>query len=87
MLTHIFIFSFCRYEAVFYGALALVLMGWILVECAILSSTENQESPCYVENLDDKLGGSKDGRSLELSHLRIPLTFVSYFDVILYGTV
>lgn len=69
------------YESVFYCGLALVLMGWILVECAILSSGKNQ-----VENLDDELGGRRDERSLKLSHLRVPLTFLVLFNIAFFGT-
>ncbi|XP_020110509.1 GPI ethanolamine phosphate transferase 1 isoform X1 [Ananas comosus] len=69
------------YEAVFYSAFALVLMGWILVECAYLySSGERGSSLGYSEV------GSADERCLQLSDLRIPLIFMVLFNVAFFGT-
>ncbi|XP_020587564.1 GPI ethanolamine phosphate transferase 1 isoform X2 [Phalaenopsis equestris] len=61
------------YEAVFYSALALVLMGWILVECTLLSLSMGKKSP-FIGNLEDKLISQHD-TFLILSHIRIPLAF------------
>nr|CAD1825303.1 unnamed protein product [Ananas comosus var. bracteatus] len=69
------------YEAVFYSAFALVLMGWILVECTYLySSGERGSSLGYSEV------GSADERCLQLSDLRIPLIFMVLFNVAFFGT-
>lgn len=74
------------YEAVFYCALTLVLMGWILVECAILYSSENSVSQPFLETLDDKPSGRDGERFLQLSHLRVPLTFMVLFNIAFFGT-
>ncbi|KAJ4765331.1 GPI ethanolamine phosphate transferase 1 [Rhynchospora pubera] len=69
------------YEAVFYGAFALVLAGWILVESAFNYSKEKGSS--------SRLGtlvGDTDERYLELSDLRIPLIFMVLFNVAFFGT-
>ncbi|PKA57925.1 phosphatidylinositol glycan, class N [Apostasia shenzhenica] len=73
------------YEAIFYSAFALVLMGWILVECATLYFTEIKVTPVIV-NLEDNLISSHGEGSLNLSHIRIPLTFMVLFNVAFFGT-
>lgn len=63
-----------RYEAVFYGALSLALMAWILFENALLYiSKSNPSRTSCTENiiLED------ENRCLQLSDMRIPLVFVS----------
>ncbi|KAL0922249.1 hypothetical protein M5K25_006220 [Dendrobium thyrsiflorum] len=73
------------YEAVFYSALALVLMGWILVECTIMCMTKGKESP-FIANLEDKLISRHDESTLNLSHIRVPLAFMVLFNVAFFGT-
>ncbi|WOK96386.1 GPI ethanolamine phosphate transferase 1 [Canna indica] len=73
------------YEAVFYSAFALVLMGWMLLECANLYSAEYQGS-LHVRNLEDNLSGDDKARSLQLSDLRIPLIFMVLFNIAFFGT-
>lgn len=73
------------YEAVFYSALALVLMGWIFVECSILCLPKGKEFP-FNGNLEDKLISQHDESSLNLSHIRIPLAFMVLFNVSFFGT-
>ncbi|KAK8955909.1 hypothetical protein KSP40_PGU005163 [Platanthera guangdongensis] len=71
------------YEAVFYSALALVLMGWILVECTILCVTKSKES---LGNLEEKLITRQHESYLDLSHIRIPMAFMVLFNVAFFGT-
>ncbi|XP_020676240.1 GPI ethanolamine phosphate transferase 1 isoform X2 [Dendrobium catenatum] len=73
------------YEAVFYSALALVLMGWILVECTIMCVTKGKESP-FIANLEDKLISRHEESTLNLSHIRVPLAFMVLFNVAFFGT-
>lgn len=74
------------YEAIFYSALGIVLMGWILVECAILYMTKDKRSLFYIEDPEDIVVGSSEGRCLQLSDIRIPLTFMVLFNVAFFGT-
>ncbi|URE33789.1 Phosphatidylinositolglycan class N (PIG-N) [Musa troglodytarum] len=75
-----------QYEAVFYSAFALVLMGWILLECVNLYSAEYQ-GPLHVRNLEDNpTGGGYNARSLQLSDIRIPLFFMVLFNIAFFGT-
>ncbi|XP_064941285.1 GPI ethanolamine phosphate transferase 1-like isoform X2 [Musa acuminata AAA Group] len=74
------------YEAVFYSALALVLMGWILLECVNLYSAECQ-GPLHVRNLEDNpTDGGYNARYLQLSDIRIPLVFMVLFNIAFFGT-
>lgn len=68
----------CRYEAVFYGALALALMAWILVENVILYISQKSKSSSSTMAMEDDLVSESDDRCLQLSDMRIPLAFVSY---------
>lgn len=68
-----------RYEALFYSALSLVLMGWILVECAILNLTEGKDAAGHIESLEVTTINNNDERNLQLFDLRIPLIFVGFF--------
>ncbi|KAF9606883.1 hypothetical protein IFM89_029482 [Coptis chinensis] len=72
------------YEAVFYGALALVLMAWILFECAIYFNRAKRDSSCV--NVKDKIILNHDERCLQLSDMRIPLIFMVLFNVAFFGT-
>lgn len=55
----------------FYGAFALVLTGWILIESAFSYSKEKNSSSRF-----GTLVGNTDERYLELADLRVPLIFV-----------
>ncbi|KAH7674421.1 GPI ethanolamine phosphate transferase 1 protein [Dioscorea alata] len=74
------------YEALFYSALSLVLMGWILVECAILNLTEGKDAPGHIESLEVTTINNNDERNLQLFDLRIPLIFMVLFNVAFFGT-
>ena len=63
------------YEAVFYSAFAMVLIGWIFVESANLYRSESG-SARRRSLVDDSVFGYEE-RHLRLSDLRIPLLFVS----------
>lgn len=67
----------CRYEAVFYGALALALMGWILFENALLCFGESNSSRTSIKGVQDSIILDDENRCLQLSDMRIPLVFVS----------
>lgn len=67
------------YEAVFYGALGLALIAWILVENANLHISKFRSST-PVKSMED------DNRCLELSDMRIPLTFMVFFNIAFFGT-
>ncbi|KAJ0043211.1 hypothetical protein Pint_19495 [Pistacia integerrima] len=64
------------YEAVFYSALALVLMSWILFENALLHSSAVKNLSPYTRNMEEHMILQNDNRYLQLSDIRIPLTFV-----------
>ncbi|KAJ8546312.1 hypothetical protein K7X08_018895 [Anisodus acutangulus] len=68
------------YEAVFYGALGLALIAWILVENAYLHISKFRLSSTPVKSMED------DNRCLELSDMRIPLTFMVFFNIAFFGT-
>ncbi|CAK7328074.1 unnamed protein product [Dovyalis caffra] len=63
------------YEAVFYGALALVLMAWILFENTILHLTKVKKLSASLKNTREKAMLENDVRYLQLSDVRIPLIF------------
>ncbi|XP_037451510.1 GPI ethanolamine phosphate transferase 1-like isoform X2 [Triticum dicoccoides] len=73
------------YEAVFYSAFALVLMGWIFLESANLFCSEGSNSSCHSSLADGSVYGY-DERCLQLSDLRIPLLFMILFNVAFFGT-
>lgn len=73
------------YEAVFYSAFALVLMGWIFLESANLYCSEGSNSSCHSSLADGPVYGY-DERCLQLSDLRIPLLFMILFNVAFFGT-
>lgn len=66
-----------RYEAVFYGALALVLVAWILFENTILHLTKVAKLSASMKRTGEKTMLENDVRYLQLSDVRIPLIFVS----------
>lgn len=68
----------CRYEAVFYGALALALMAWILFENALLHYSKTNASQTSIRGVEDNFQLENENRSLQLSDMRIPLVFVSH---------
>ncbi|KAJ4826427.1 hypothetical protein Tsubulata_013617 [Turnera subulata] len=76
------------YEAVFYGALSLVLMAWILLENTFLHSTKVKKSSATMRNLEENVIAETGDRYLQLSDIRIPLLFVSLvlFNVAFFGT-
>ncbi|XP_058112143.1 GPI ethanolamine phosphate transferase 1 isoform X2 [Magnolia sinica] len=74
------------YEAVFYSALALVLMAWVLIECAVLHFSEVKNSPAYIKNVEDQVILNHDERYLQLSDMRVPLIFMVLFNVAFFGT-
>ncbi|PRQ19647.1 putative GPI ethanolamine phosphate transferase 1 [Rosa chinensis] len=70
------------YEAVFYGAFALVLMAWILFENTLIYSSKVKRLSSSFNNMEDD--AIVDGRYLELSDIRIPLIFVWCFGFLNY---
>ncbi|KAI9078042.1 hypothetical protein K1719_039967 [Acacia pycnantha] len=80
-------FEFSKiYEAVFYAALALVLMAWILFENTILNLNILSRSSVSTENIENNLILGYDNRSLQLSDVRIPLFFMVLLNVAFFGT-
>uniref|UniRef100_A0A0D9YU50 GPI ethanolamine phosphate transferase 1 n=1 Tax=Oryza glumipatula TaxID=40148 RepID=A0A0D9YU50_9ORYZ len=73
------------YEAVFYSAFAMVLMGWIFVESANLYCSEQNGSARRSSIVEGSIFGY-DERCLQLSDLRIPLLFTILFNVAFFGT-
>lgn len=73
-----FSWIFCRYEAVFYSALALVLMSWILFENTLLHPSAVKNLSPHTRNMEEHMILENDNRYLQLSDIRIPLTFVSF---------
>lgn len=71
------------YEAVFYGALALVLVAWILFENTILHLTKVAKLSA---STGEKTMLENDVRYLQLSDVRIPLIFLILFNVAFFGT-
>ncbi|GMY13464.1 GPI ethanolamine phosphate transferase 1 [Fagus crenata] len=74
------------YEAVFYSALALVLMAWILFENTVLYLSKVKKSSTSIKNVEDHLTLEHDTRCLQLSDVRIPLVFMVLFNVAFFGT-
>ncbi|KAF5205092.1 Gpi ethanolamine phosphate transferase [Thalictrum thalictroides] len=74
------------YEAVFYSALALVLMAWILFECAVYSFRQAQIDSTFMKNVKGKIILGHDERCLQLSDMRVPLIFMVLFNVAFFGT-
>ncbi|KAJ7970891.1 GPI ethanolamine phosphate transferase 1 [Quillaja saponaria] len=74
------------YEAVFYAALALVLMAWILFENTVCYLKKVKKSPAFIKNVADHITLGDDNRCLELSDVRIPLIFLVLFNIAFFGT-
>lgn len=74
------------YEAVFYSALALVLMSWILFENALLHLSTGKRLSTYSTNMEGLIILENDNRYLQLSDVRIPLIFLVLFNVAFFGT-
>ncbi|OMO59862.1 Sulfatase [Corchorus capsularis] len=74
------------YEAVFYGAFGLVLVAWILFENSLLYSSKVKKSSAARKNLEEHIFLENDVRYLQLSDVRIPLTFMVLFNVAFFGT-
>ncbi|KAL5725280.1 hypothetical protein ACHQM5_008440 [Ranunculus cassubicifolius] len=74
------------YEAVFYGALALVLMAWILFECSMYSLNQTKVDSAFVKNVKKEIILGDDERCLQLSDMRVPLIFMVLFNVAFFGT-
>ncbi|GMI68423.1 hypothetical protein HRI_000511600 [Hibiscus trionum] len=74
------------YEAVFYGALGLVLIAWVLFENSLLYLSKVKKSSTSGKNLEESVLLENDGRYLQLSDMRIPLTFMVLFNVAFFGT-
>ncbi|KAG6619211.1 hypothetical protein I3842_Q102900 [Carya illinoinensis] len=74
------------YEAVFYGALALVLMAWIIFENTVLYFSKVKKSSASTNNEIDSVIFKLDERCLQLSDVRIPLIFMILFNVAFFGT-
>ncbi|TYJ28232.1 hypothetical protein E1A91_A07G245500v1 [Gossypium mustelinum] len=74
------------YEAVFYGALGLVLIAWILFENPLLYVHKVNKSSASGKNLGEHAFLENDTRYLQLSDMRIPLTFMVLFNVAFFGT-
>ncbi|XP_050271351.1 uncharacterized protein LOC126714970 [Quercus robur] len=74
------------YEAVFYGALALVLMAWILFENTVLYLSKVKKPSSSIKIVEDHLTLDHDTRCLQLSDVRIPLIFMVLFNVAFFGT-
>ncbi|KAJ8775315.1 hypothetical protein K2173_020319 [Erythroxylum novogranatense] len=74
------------YEALFYAALGVVLMAWILFENTLLHLTKVKNSSASMRNTDDRVTIQNGHRYLQLSDMRIPLTFMVLFNVAFFGT-
>ncbi|XP_057817181.2 uncharacterized protein LOC131030393 isoform X2 [Cryptomeria japonica] len=77
------------YEALFYSALATVLVSWILVECAILylPFSETQGVGLADQNTFNKEDSrQRNNRFLKLSDVRIALCFLILINVAFFGT-
>lgn len=74
---NLFAENLCRYEAIFYGALVLVLMAWILLENTLLYVSKVKRSTASLQNVENNVILELGDRYLQLSDVRIPLTFVS----------
>ncbi|KAM6549908.1 hypothetical protein CsatB_021584 [Cannabis sativa] len=73
------------YEAIFYGALSLVLVAWILFENTLLYVRKVKRPSASMKNLEDNVL-ELDDRYLQLFDMRIPLIFMVLFNVAFFGT-
>ncbi|KAI8032894.1 GPI ethanolamine phosphate transferase 1 [Camellia lanceoleosa] len=74
------------YEAVFYAALGLALMAWILYENTLLYRSKMKTSSTSIKSVEDSIILENDVRGLQLSDMRIPLTFMVLFNLAFFGT-
>ncbi|CAL0321542.1 unnamed protein product [Lupinus luteus] len=75
------------YEAVFYAALALVLMAWILFENTLLILNIVNKSSDPIRNAtNNSIILGHGNRPLQLSDVRIPLVFMVLFNIAFFGT-
>ncbi|XP_057437272.1 GPI ethanolamine phosphate transferase 1 isoform X1 [Lotus japonicus] len=74
------------YEALFYAAFALVLMAWILFENTLLNFNFMTKSSGSIKNVTNHLIPGSDNRSLQLSDVRIALSFMVLFNIAFFGT-
>ncbi|KMS95014.1 hypothetical protein BVRB_013220 isoform A [Beta vulgaris subsp. vulgaris] len=74
------------YEALFYAALGLVLMAWILFENTILYLNKDKISSVSSNSTDEEFPTEDEDRSLALSDARIALIFMVLFNVAFFGT-
>ncbi|CAN0857489.1 GPI ethanolamine phosphate transferase 1 [Linum grandiflorum] len=74
------------YEALFYGALSLVLMAWIIFENSLLQLPRAEKTSSSAINMDANTTLESGDRFLQLSDMRIPLTFMVLFNVAFFGT-
>ncbi|KAG9130148.1 hypothetical protein Leryth_019942 [Lithospermum erythrorhizon] len=72
------------YEAIFYGSLGLALLAWILFENAHLYISN--VSPTSTKSMNDENILTHHDRCLQLSDMRIALTFMIFFNVAFFGT-
>ncbi|CAO2826102.1 unnamed protein product [Amaranthus hypochondriacus] len=74
------------YEALFYAALGLVLMAWILFENTILCLRKRRGISVSSKSMVEEATIENEFRSLELSDARIALIFMVLFNVAFFGT-
>ncbi|XP_030553591.2 GPI ethanolamine phosphate transferase 1 isoform X1 [Rhodamnia argentea] len=74
------------YEAVFYGALVLALMAWLLFENTLLYVSKTEKITVSNVSTVENVVLETDDRYLRLSDVRIPLTFMVLFNVAFFGT-
>lgn len=85
--TNAYAFSY-RYEALFYTALALVLLSWIVVESVVshtvvpsLTLSYKKSNSMYMLEPSSMRLPKVALHSVELQHTRVGLCFVSYFPL------
>ncbi|XP_073018983.1 uncharacterized protein [Primulina eburnea] len=74
------------YEAVFYCALSLALMAWLLFENAYLYLSKIKKSSASFKGVEDNMVLTSDDRSLQWSDMRISLAFMVFFNIAFFGT-
>eukprot|EP01018_Ginkgo_biloba_P022729 Gb_08705 [translate_table: standard] len=85
------------YEALFYSALAVVLLSWVLVECAIFYSPASEVHSSQADFLDSRVlpkqsfalkedVRNQSHRYLRLSDMRVALCFLILINAAFFGT-
>ncbi|MCO5610597.1 hypothetical protein L7F22_064836 [Adiantum nelumboides] len=78
------------YEALFYSALGLVLMSWILVEAALIhspiSTSHNDALLSFMDADFVSFTTSKGTRALRLADMTVALCFIVLINVAFFGT-